>query len=253
MTDLQGPRSAQQENGLSMRQHRFAVLLGALVLLLVAAPVVRAFGPGLHPKLAGIVITALFALMLLSAAFAVSRSWVTQVIALLLAVPTFVLQGLNAWLEVDGVDLAGHVFAILFLGYVVVLILRLLFAGERVTSDTICASLCAYLVLGVLWAVVYSLLQILDPASFVFGFAEDAAPGSMRFGAERSVFAIYYSLVTMTTLGYGDIIPTSATARMLAAVQAVMGQLYLAVLVARLVGLHIAHSTVGRRGICDNG
>ncbi len=53
----------------------------------------------------------------------------------------------------------------------------------------------------------------------------------------------YYSFVTMTTLGYGDIVPASPVARMCAVLQAVLGQLYLAVLVARLVGLHILHAT----------
>jgi hypothetical protein len=53
---------------------------------------------------------------------------------------------------------------------------------------------------------------------------------------------LYFSLATLTTLGYGDIVPTSAVSRMLASVEAVVGQLYLTVLVARLVGLHIAHS-----------
>jgi voltage-gated potassium channel Kch len=58
----------------------------------------------------------------------------------------------------------------------------------------------------------------------------------------ESIYPIYFSLVTLTTLGYGDIVPTAAAARMLAAVEAVVGQLYLAVLVARLVGLHIAQA-----------
>ena len=65
----------------------------------------------------------------------------------------------------------------------------------------------------------------------------------MRFGGGQSIFPIYYSFVTLTTLGYGDIVPTSAIARMFSAIEAVTGQLYLAVLVAQLVGLHISQST----------
>ena len=57
------------------------------------------------------------------------------------------------------------------------------------------------------------------------------------------MFPIYYSFVTLSTLGYGDIVPKVSAARMLAAVEAITGQLYLAVLVARLVGLHISQST----------
>ena len=64
----------------------------------------------------------------------------------------------------------------------------------------------------------------------------------MRFGAERSITALYYSFVTLTTLGYGDITPVSASARMLSVVEAIIGQLYIAVLVARMVGLNIVHT-----------
>jgi hypothetical protein len=70
----------------------------------------------------------------------------------------------------------------------------------------------------------------------------------MRFGGEQSLYPIYFSLVTMTTLGYGDITPDSDTSRMLASMEAVIGQIYLAVLVARLVGLQIAQSSADRLG-----
>ncbi len=66
---------------------------------------------------------------------------------------------------------------------------------------------------------------------------------SMRFLGLQLEIPIYYSFVTMTTLGYGDIVPVNPAARMLSVLQALTGQLYLVVLVARLVGLHIAHST----------
>ena len=64
----------------------------------------------------------------------------------------------------------------------------------------------------------------------------------MRLGSEPAGLEFYYSFVTMTTLGYGDIVPVSSAARGLATLQAVVGQLYLAVLVARLVGLYVAES-----------
>ena len=64
----------------------------------------------------------------------------------------------------------------------------------------------------------------------------------MRLGKEPAGVEFYYSLVTMTTLGYGDIVPVTPAARSLTTLEAVVGQLYLAVLVARLVGLHVADS-----------
>ncbi len=112
----------------------------------------------------------------------------------------------------------------------------------------ICASLCVYLVLGVLWAITYSLIQIFDGQSFLSAYADDGEGTTMKFGGERTLTALYYSFVTMSTLGYGDIVPRSSLARMAAAMQAIVGQLYLAVLVARLVGLQIVHATQGPSG-----
>jgi len=223
-----------------MNHHRFDTLLGALILLLLSAPVVQLFLPGWHPYFARITVAACFTLMLISAVFAVSERRRTVIVALLLAVPAILLAGLNVLLRWDGLVIAYHLFGISFLGYTVVVILAFLFREQRVTLNMIFASLCVYLLLGVLWAEVYSLLEILEPESFVFTFAEEGTSYRMRFGGEQSIFPLYYSLVTMTTLGYGDIVPASSATRMFAAVQALMGQLYLVVLVARLVGLHIS-------------
>jgi hypothetical protein len=64
----------------------------------------------------------------------------------------------------------------------------------------------------------------------------------MQIGKGEPTAVLYFSFATLTTLGYGDIVPVSAIARTLATLEAITGQLYLAVLVARLVGLHIAES-----------
>ena len=98
----------------------------------------------------------------------------------------------------------------------------------------IVASLCAYLLLAVWFTNAYSLINIVDPSSF-----RVLSEPSNSFGDTADGLALYYSIVTLTTLGYGDIVPTNSFARMLAAVEAIVGQIYLVVLVARLVGMHI--------------
>ncbi len=70
----------------------------------------------------------------------------------------------------------------------------------------------------------------------------------MVFGGEKSLIPMYYSFVALTTLGYGNIVPVSPPARILAILEATLGQIYLTVLVARLVGLHIAHVTFRSSG-----
>jgi hypothetical protein len=226
-----------------MRNHRFDVLLGALVVLLLSTPVVRMCAPVLSPRLAQLAVTTLFCLVLVSAVFAVSQTRRSVMIALALAGPGMALDVLHVAVGSDALLGIGYAFSIGFLGYTVAVLLRFLFEDQRVTYNTIFASLCVYLMLGLLWSTVYSLLAILQPGSFAFGLTAGDGAGAMRFGGGQSIFPVYYSFVTLTTLGYGDIAPTSAAARMLSVAEAVTGQLYLAVLVARLVGLHISQST----------
>ena len=117
-----------------------------------------------------------------------------------------------------------------------------LFRQRTITTDLICASLCAYLLLGICWAFGYSLTEILEPGSFYISDVHGEASSTLNKSGAQLGFAMYYSFVTLSTLGYGDVIPVNSTSRVLAYSEAVMGQIYLAVLVARLVGLHISQT-----------
>lgn len=131
----------------------------------------------------------------------------------------------------DGTTFVAFAFA-------AALILKNVVAPGPVDRDKIFAAVCVYLLSGVAWALLYVLVFFNDPGSFQFSFdlpwIEEATNDT------SSVFSVfcYFSFVTMTTLGYGDIIPTSDVSRTLAWLQAVLGQLYVAILIARLVGMH---------------
>jgi hypothetical protein len=90
----------------------------------------------------------------------------------------------------------------------------------------IVGGICIYLLIGILWTVLYGLVRTWNPDAIV-----------LREGA--SLF--YFSFTTLTTLGYGDITPAVKLAQDLAIMEAITGQVYLAIFIARLVGLHIAH------------
>jgi len=229
-----------------MEKYRFFVLLGALSLLLVATPLVREFSSHTTPTISRAIVTCVFIAMLLSAVFAVGRSRMTIKIAILLAGPLVLVEILQLMILSIAVDIPVHLIGIVFLGYVVFVIGQFLFVSDRVTSNTICAAICVYLLLGVLGALVFSAVDILRPGSFTA--IEESPPlqekqiSVIRFGGEQSADSLYFSFVTLTTLGYGDITPISPIAKMLVVLEAVIGQLFLAVLIARLIGLHILHS-----------
>ena len=231
-----------------MLRYRFLILLIAMILLMVMTSALHTFGSEAHTILRRIVVEILFAVMLLAAIFAVSKRRTAIVVGGILVALTICLQGLSLLIERDSILLTHHLLGILVLGYTVVHIVKYLFVSDHVTFDMICASLCVYLLMGVMWSFAYSMLVIWDHGAFAYAFAEEGEMSVMRLSSEPSNAALYYSFVTLTTLGYGDITPVSPIARMLAAIEAFVGQLYLVVLVARLVGLHISQATSRRSG-----
>lgn len=125
-------------------------------------------------------------------------------------------------------------FASIF-GFLLVTIaftLKRIAVGTDLSPNRLVGAVCVYLLLGVIWAVAYSVLNMISPGSFQ-GFTPIEGRG---WNSEW----LYFSFVTMTTLGYGDISAVSATGRALAYMQALFGQLYVAILVAGLVSGYIS-------------
>ncbi len=214
---------------------RYAYLFGALLLLILTIAVSSAMGG--HP-LAQLAVSGTFLVLLVIGALASSDSgWMRRAI-LGLAGATVVLR---AWLEVSGneaLEVATYVAALIILCAVAALTIRHLLAITRVTADTLAASLCAYGFLVAAWAAAYSLLEILQPGAFIYADIAELNR-EMRFGLGESATALYFSFVTITTLGYGDIVPATDTSRLLAATEAFLGQIYIAILVAKLVGQYV--------------
>jgi hypothetical protein len=232
-----------------VKEYRFAILLVALAVFLVCAPIVGVVGSLSNTTAGQFVMSIAFLAMLVSAVYAVSG---TRRVMTLMAT-LLVLDALTHMLDLLITDrdfvVLGLVVSGIFLGFVIYVVFKHLLQCKHVTVDTICASLCVYLLLGLWWAIVYSLVDIYEPNSFYS--AIDGEFTRMRFGSEKSVTPLYFSYTTMTTLGYGDLVPHAPIARMLTSIQAVTGQIYLAVLVARLVGMQIAESRRGGKNTDD--
>jgi hypothetical protein len=223
-------------------EHRFTLLLTTLLLLMLVAPAVQVLRDRGHGDWSAVLITLLFSLVLLAAIPAVSRTRGSIAMAVILVGPAIMLRALDVVYRNDAVQLAHLVSGSLFFVFAIVAIMRYLIDTQRVTSNTISASLCVYMLLGVFWATVYSLLELLEPGTFSVPAHQGVDPGVAGIGTERTIDLLYYSFTTLTTLGYGDILPVSAFARMFAVTEAVVGQVILVVLVAHLVGLRVAQT-----------
>lgn len=233
-----------------MRHYRFSCLLATLLLMIAMLPFIRFFRTDAFPKLAPFSMVLLFSAVLLSAVYAVSRHRLEIVVARSWVALVIAVQVLYSFLLSEPVLIVEYILSAGLLAYTLFLLLRYLLFEQQVTLEVIAASLCGYLLLGILWAIAFSLLDVVQTDSFSFSLADaensSDEQATLRFGTERSAMPLYFSYVTLTTLGYGDIVPATPTARMLCTVEAIVGQLYLVVLVARLVGLQIAHAQRGR-------
>lgn len=139
----------------------------------------------------------------------------------------FLLEG-AAWTSVT-----YNFCTIFFLLFITVHLLRFVIAAKKVNSDLIFASLCAYLLVALVWSRIYVLIELFVPGSF----SVDAS--LFQNSEEIAALFTYYSFVTISTLGYGDVAPITQLARSWATMEAILGQLYLAIVVARLMGLYI--------------
>lgn len=122
----------------------------------------------------------------------------------------------------------------------IVLLLQSLIRSDQVTADTIFGGICVYLLVGVLWMLFYSIVLLFNHQALEFSDAiqahrwnELSGNGNDRFGS----LLMYFSFTTLTTLGYGDIFPVTPIARSLTNLEAIFGQLYPAIFLARLVSL----------------
>lgn len=195
-----------------------------------------------YPLLAGVAIRefiadVVFSLVLLSGVqIATVEKRKYFIPALCLAVPAFVLR----WLEYSPLDwdfrfYLEDIFAISFLLFTLVTIVNHIANTRAVTTDTIYGAMCVYLLIGLGFALLYSLLAQVNPHAFYI-----ADPQIGKDGAADFSLWIYFSFITLTTLGYGDIIPTLPMTRIICAFEAILGQLYVAVLIGKLIGVHAA-------------
>jgi len=210
-----------------MRFRRFSTveLLIALALLFFVFPFVEELRGG------DIIVSLLLSLVLLSAVLAVADRKGIFYVALLLAIPAIVGRWINHF-QPDLVPPPVFLTAgLVLIAFVVANLLRFVLRAPSVNAEVLCASISAYLMLGLLWTLAYWLVDQLTPGAFAFNTA-------MGTHSIRGFNAFYFSFITLCTVGYGDITPVSKVARMLAAMEGITGLLYVAVLIARLVTIY---------------
>lgn len=180
--------------------------------------------------------------VLVSGAYTVSDRRGVLFLCIGLAALTFVLQ-LLLYASPDRSLLVLRIASLmLFLAVVSGAVLYKVLRKGRVTAHRVGGAVAVYLMLGLIWASAYSLVFLDDPASFDLGRPPEVAEQVSEIQTAEMGRFVYFSFVTMTTLGYGDVTPKSYAAGNLAILQALTGQIYLAVILARIVSLLVTRS-----------
>jgi hypothetical protein len=206
-------------------KYRFSLLLGTLLVTIGGSALLTEMG------LAG-ALNILILLDLLILLVVVSGRWPLRVGAGLFAL-SLILWGLSGLTANKSFLPGGQISAIILLILGTLGCFRNAFSSGPVDRERLSAALSLYLLFGLIFALVFAVIEELLPGSFHF-----AAPRPADFVARPLSDMVYFSFVTLATLGYGDIVPLSGSARGLAVLEAVIGQMYLVVVVARLVSLY---------------
>jgi len=223
-----------------LSRRRFVLLFSALLIFYVLVPVVHDVRAMLHQTVPPLIEGGLFIALITMAVVSVDKGGARRGIGIFLGVALAALWILAALTKSEPLEVARNVLAAGFFGHAIWTMLVFILTCQRVTFNVVCASLCIYLLLGLVWALAYSVLDVLTPNAFTWTVAGQTRPPFQVGKGDMAV--LYFSFATLTTLGYGDIVPTSPTSRVLASMEAIVGQLFLTVLVARLVGLQISES-----------
>jgi voltage-gated potassium channel len=211
--------------------HRFAVLFALLFCVLLIPPYFddSVWMPELWHGL--------FTLVLLWSLYTVAGSRRVLFLAVLVLIPTIGSTWLGGGVEHERyLAYVDNITNIIYFGLICFFLARYIFTTRRVTQEVIFAAMCFYMILAVLWAAIYTNLELFYGNVFIFQgqFAAEA-------GIDPEIMftnMIYYSFVTLSTLGYGDIVPGHRVAQNWAAMEAMIGQFYIAIVMARLVSIY---------------
>ena len=219
-----------------MSNYKYEILLAAQLLLSFVSPLFSS------TPFSSTVLDLTTSIVFITAIYVISSTRKHFIIGMILMLPTLILTwGVKFYHQetLEFIALFGSVF---FFCYIAWLILLDIFRTRMVTFDIIAAGISVYLFFGNICGFIYAIIGRLDSNAFSIPEATASYVGD-SIGNVSS--AMYFSFVTLTTLGYGDITPINDFARSLAYLEAAMGQIYLTVLIASLVGIHISTSDRG--------
>jgi voltage-gated potassium channel len=217
-------------------RNRYTMLLIVIVAMMLVLPLIAGDELALFSMKVAVSIVLVFGI------YVGRRLRRDLIVGAALGIPVLVGRWLPRYSTNLGMFLAIDILTAAFLLYITIMILTQVLSARRVTLDTIAGAMCSYCLIGLAWAFVYRAMFVINPHSFAFAAGSfHIFENNTRSEPQLMNFA-YYSFATLTTTGFGDITPGVGVSRAISVLEAVAGQFFLAILIARLVSLEIIHS-----------
>jgi hypothetical protein len=213
---------------MTLRQHNFFFLLAGLLFLLIAMPLYRDLTGTGFPYVSELA----FSVFLIIGIWSLpgTRNWfLLGIVLVTIGIISNILAATGTGIFFSYLSLCSY---IIFLLLTISLAIRQVLRSGPINANRVIGVICIYLLLGLIWSLFYVLVNVLIPSSFSIQISGNPFEQANHF--------LYFSFVTLTTLGYGDISPLGETARALSTIEAILGQLYIAILVAGAVATFIA-------------
>ena len=187
---------------------------------------------------ASILLNLVFSLIMLLGIYSLGRNRKVFWIGLLLMIPALIFRWITYFIESQLAYGIAELSASVFLFFTFLMIIAHILQEKNISLDTIYGGIVAYLFIALCFSSLYNGIHIFNNNAFLFNGALESIGKSVD--AQTFGDFTYYSLITLSTVGYGEITPYSSYARFSSALQGILGQLYLTIFLARLVGMHIA-------------
>lgn len=199
---------------------RFVYIILATLLVILVSPYIRSAGQTGH------LLTTLLALLIpIATLHALAAEGYRAVSIIILAALFVICDGLSLFVANRFLMIAALGVATVLYLYIIVLLLKNLLSHRIITANMIYCAISTYLLIGVMWSGIYMVIEGISPGSFT--------------GISDPSDLLYFSFTSLTTLGFGDILPQPIIAKRLAVLEAAMGGIYLAVIIAMLVGRYM--------------
>jgi hypothetical protein len=200
---------------------RFIYIVLAILLVIIVSPYIRNTGKTGH-----LITTLIIAMVPLTSFYALTADRNRAIIILFIAAPFVILDGMSMFFTNRYWMIVAMSFGTILYFYIVVLLVNNLLSHRVITADLIFCAISTYFLIGIMWSGLYTVLEGMAPGSFS--------------GISNTSDLLYFSFITLTTVGFGDIMPQSIISKRLAMLEAAMGGIYLAVIIAMLVGRYMS-------------